>query len=133
MRRLLPLILVAIGLIALPACASAKGGGGQVDGFALQTCVQERQEIGHRAFARKYGQHRPMRACIRRVRPDVQQALPEAQSNCQSDLQDLGLDDFIDLYGDDATTPLPAAMAECLSEGVDEIINGDDGDDSEDD
>jgi hypothetical protein len=52
--------------------------------------------------------------------------LAVAGSDCQNELDQNGAAEFIDDYGEDATDTVEAAMAECLAEDVDEILNPDD-------
>jgi hypothetical protein len=114
-------ILVA-ALLALPASAAA-GQGGQVATLAGQQCAQERADVGKRVFRKRYGQKHTMRACARRHRARVSTAVGSASQDCQADLVDFGETDFIDLYGDEPTDSVDYAMAECVAEGVDEILN----------
>ena len=82
--------------------------------------------MGKRVFRKRYGQKHAMRACARRHRARVSAAVGSASQDCQADLVDFGETDFIDLYGDEPTDSLDYAMAECVAEGVDEILNSDD-------
>jgi hypothetical protein len=133
MRIRVLIAAVAIGLLAVPTGASAKARSGQVDSLAAQTCSQERQDIGRRAFAKKYGSRHSMQTCIRRNRTRVQNAVNTATADCQADLNSMGIAGFIDEYGDDASTALTDAMDECLADDVDSILNPDDEDDGGDD
>jgi hypothetical protein len=117
-------------LLALPASAAA-GQGGPVATLAGQQCAQERAEVGRRVFRKRYGQKHTMRACARRHRARVSAAVGSASQDCQAELADFGETDFIDLYGDEPTDSVEYAMAECVAEGVDEILNS--ADDVEDD
>jgi hypothetical protein len=117
--------VLAAALLALPASAAA-GQGGQVATLAGQQCAQERADVGRRVFRKRYGQKHTMRACARRHRARVSAAVGSASQDCQADLADFGETDFIDLYGDEPTDSLDYAMAECVAEGVDEILNSDD-------
>ena len=63
---LLPVALAALALL-LPGAAAAKPGGGLVTKLAAKACVQQKHEIGNRAFRKRYGQ-RPMPACIKKKR-----------------------------------------------------------------
>ena len=112
-------------LLALPTSAAA-GQGGQVATLAGQQCAQERADLGKRVFRKRYGQKHPMRACAKRHRARVSAAVGSASQDCQADLADFGEADFIDLYGDEPTDSVDYAMAECVAEGVDEILNSDD-------
>jgi hypothetical protein len=82
--------IAAAALLALPAGAAASQGG-QVNSLTAQQCNQERADIGKRAFRKRYGAKHPMRACVRRTRPEVDNA-----------------------------------MAECIAEDTDEILNPED-------
>jgi hypothetical protein len=118
-------VVAALALLALPAAASANGGQGnpQVTGLAAQQCAQERSDIGKRAFRKKYGAKRTMRSCVRRTQPQVSAVVPAANTDCQDELASETPADFIDEYGDDPSTPLADAMAECIAEDVDQILN----------
>jgi hypothetical protein len=127
--------IVVGALVAVPASASAKPhghGGGQAAGLAAQQCAQEKGDIGKKAFRKKYGARNTTRSCIRRTQPQVAAAIPIATRDCQDELTSFGTDVFVAVYGDDVTTPLDVAMAECVAEGVDSILNPDDGSDDED-
>jgi hypothetical protein len=117
--------IAAVALLALPAGAAASQGG-QVNSLAAQQCAQEKADIGKRAFRKKYGAKHAMRICAKRTRPQVAAALAVAGSDCQNELDQNGAAEFIDDYGEDATDTVEAAMAECLAEDVDEILNPDD-------
>jgi hypothetical protein len=120
--------IAVAALIALPASAAANHGvhRGPVMGLAAQQCVQERADIGKKAFRKKYGDKRAMRTCSRRIAPQVASAVGTANSDCQDELAQDGVADFIDSYGDDALAPVDAAMQECVAEDVDLILNPDD-------
>jgi hypothetical protein len=117
-------ILVA-ALLAVPASAVA-GQGGQVSTLAAQQCAQERASIGKKAFRKRYGRKRTMRACAKRNRVHVASAVASANQDCQAELAELGEVNFIDEYGDEPTDPLDYAMDECVAESVDEILNPED-------
>jgi hypothetical protein len=117
--------IAAAALIALPASAAANQTG-QVDGLAAQQCAQEKADIGKRAFRKKYGDKRTMRACARRTRSQVVAATGTANTDCQDELDQNGPAEFIGDYGDDETSSIDAAMAECVAEDVDQILNPDD-------
>jgi hypothetical protein len=127
--------IAAAALIALPASASAKPGhghghgGGSTTGLAAQQCAQEKGDIGKKAFLKKYGARNGMRNCIRRTATQIASVLPQANQDCADELAEFGTADFILIYGDDASTPLDQATAECVNEAVDEILNGDDSED----
>ena len=121
-------ILVVALLLALPAGAAAKQGGGPLDQMTAQQCSQERSTVGKKAFRKKYGAKHTMRNCVRRNRTQVASAAQTAGQDCQSELASVGVEMFIDEYGDDPTDTLDHAMSECISEGIDEILNPDTGD-----
>jgi hypothetical protein len=124
---------ITAGLLLLPAGAGAQGG--PVSGMAAQQCSQERATIGKKAFRKKYGAKKTMKSCMKRTRPQVAAALPSANGDCQAELAEIGTDEFIFEYGEDETSSLADAMAECVAEDVDAILNPDTGsdDDSTDD
>jgi hypothetical protein len=124
--------IAAAALLALPAGAAASQGG-QVNSLAAQQCNHERADIGKKAFRKRYGAKHTMRNCAKRTRPHVAAALDSANSNCQAELAQSGLDQFIEDYGDDATDSLESAMAECAAEDADQILNPDDYEDEEED
>jgi hypothetical protein len=108
-----------------PAGAAA-GQGGQVSNLAAQQCAQERAEIGKRAFRKRYGPKRTMRACAKRHRGEVASARSTATQDCQAELSEVGAVDFVDEYGDEPTDSVDYAMSECVAESVDEILNPED-------
>jgi hypothetical protein len=114
--------IAAAALLALPAGAAASQGG-QANGVAAQQCNQERADIGKKAFRKRYGAKHTMRACVKRTRPEVVAAMGTATSDCQDELGQNGTAQFLDDYGEDATDPVDDAMAECVAEDTDEILN----------
>jgi hypothetical protein len=116
-------------LLALPAGATAKQGSGPLDQLTAQQCSFERTTVGKKAFRKKYGAKHTMRNCVRRNRAQVSSAAQSAAQDCQSELAGEGPEMFIDEYGDEPTDTLDYAMAECISEGIDEILNPDPTDD----
>jgi hypothetical protein len=123
--------IAAAALLALPAGAAASQGG-QVDSLTAQRCAQERAAIGKKAFRKRYGAKHTMRSCAKRSKAQVAAALVTANADCQDELAESGLADFLDSYGEDATDALDKAMAECIAEDVDEILNPDVDDGSDD-
>jgi hypothetical protein len=122
--------VAVVALLALPSGAAARQGRG-VESLAVQQCQQERHDIGHRAFGKKYGKA-GMKACIKRTRGAVVSATQQAQQACQAELAQEGQQAFIDEYGSDSTGS--DAMDECVAEGVDGALNPDDStDDTTDD
>jgi hypothetical protein len=117
--------MLAAVLLALPASATAAGGG-KVTGIAAQQCAQERSQLGKKAFRKKYGAKHTMRTCAKRTRPQVAAAVGTASDDCAAELAGDGATDFIDLYGEDETDTLGNAMDECVAESVDEILHPED-------
>jgi hypothetical protein len=125
--------IAVAALLALPA-GSAASAGGQVTSLTAQQCSQERAAIGKKAFRKRYGATHTMRTCAKRTKAQVAAALNTANADCQDELAQNGLADFIDEYGEGATDTPENAMAECIAEDADEILNPDDYvDDGEDD
>ena len=117
--------IAAAALLALPAGAAASQGG-QANGVAAQQCNQQRADLGKKAFRKRYGEKHAMRACVKRTRPQVVAALSTAGFHCQNELAQNGAAEFIDDYGDDATDTVDNAIAQCIAEDADEILNPDD-------
>jgi hypothetical protein len=117
--------MIVTALLALPVEAGAKQGGA-VNSLTAQQCAQERADIGRKAFRKRYGAKHAMRACAKRNRAQVASAVGTATQDCQAELSDLGVADFVDEYGDEPTDSVDYAMAECIAEDVDEILNPED-------
>ena len=117
--------IVAAALLALPAGAAASPDG-QVTSLTAEQCSQERAELGKKAFRKRYGAKHTMRACAKRTKAQVANALNTANSDCQDELAQNGVAEFIDDYGEDATDTLDNAMAECVAEDADQILNPED-------
>lgn len=117
--------IAAAALLALPA-GSAASLGGQVSSLTAQQCSQERAAIGKKAFRKRYGAKRTMRACAKKTKAPVAAALGTANSNCQDELAQNGVAQFIDDYGEDTTDTVDDAMGECVAEDADQILNPDD-------
>ncbi len=117
--------IAAAALLALPSGAAASQGG-QVNSLTAQQCNQEKADVGKKAFRKRYGAKHTMRNCAKRTRPEVAAALNTAGSDCQAELAQNGLAEFIDDYGEDATDTVDNAMAECIAEAADEILNPED-------
>lgn len=120
--------LLLAALLVLPATAAAGQVGqvGQVSSLAAQQCAQERGTSGKKAFRKKYGPKRAMRACVKRNRARVAAALGTAAQDCRAELSDLGETDFVDEYADLGVDSVDTAMEECIAEDVDELLNPDD-------
>ncbi len=117
--------IAAAALLALPA-GSAASLGGQVSSLTAQQCSQERAAIGKKAFRKRYGAKRTMRSCARRTKSQVATALNTANSDCQDELAQNGVAQFIDDYGEDTTDTVDDAMGECVAEDADQILSPDD-------
>jgi hypothetical protein len=113
--------LVLVALVAMPSAGAAKGAGKSADRLAVGTCAKERKQMGRAAFAKKYGQRRAMRACIRRSRGKVKTAVTQATHACEQELAELGWSEFVDLYGSDETGA--DALAECIADQVDAALD----------
>jgi hypothetical protein len=126
--------IAAAALLVLPA-GSAASGGGQVTSLTAQQCAQERAAIGKKSFRKRYGAKHSMRASAKKNKAQVAVVLGTANSDCQDELAEIGAADFIDEYGADETDTLDNAMAECVAEDTDQMLNpddyGDDGSDGE--
>jgi len=121
--------IAAAALLALPAGAAASQGG-QANSLAGQQCAQERAAIGKKAFRKRYGAKHAMRACSKKAKGQAVAVLDTANSDCQAELAEIGVADFIDEYGADATDTLENAMAECVAEDTAQILDpGDYGED----
>jgi hypothetical protein len=114
-------VLVLIALLALPSAGAAKGAGKSADKLAAGTCIKERKQIGRTAFAKRYGERRAMRACIRRSRGKVKAAVTQATTACEQELAVLGWLEFVHLYGSDEIGA--DAFAECVADEVDEVLD----------
>jgi hypothetical protein len=119
-------ILVA-AVLALPASAAA-GQGGQVSSLAAKHCARERAAIGRKAFRKRYGTKHTMRTCAKHNRTQVVAALRTANQECQEELDEIGAANFVEEYGDDPTDSVDYAMAECVADGIDELLDPEDSD-----
>ena len=108
--------IAAAALLALPA-GSAASLGGQVSSLTAQQCSQERAAIGKKAFRKRYGARHTMRSCARRTKSQVAAALNTANSDCQDELAQNGVAEFIDDYGEDTTDTVDDAMARVRRRG----------------
>jgi hypothetical protein len=113
--------LVLVALLGMPSAGAAKQRGKSADKLATATCAQERKQVGRSAFAKKYGERRAMRSCIRRARGKVKAAVTQATSACEQELAVLGWSQFVDTYGSDETGA--DAFAECVADEVDEVLD----------
>lgn len=125
--RLSLVALLALGL-ALSAPAQAKRGGGEATRLAAKACVQEKNEIGNRAFGKRYGEH-AMRSCIRKQRRPARRAIASATAECQSELEDFGPDDFAEDWGSFAECVAEIAEDSLLTDPVDDVPEDDEGED----
>jgi hypothetical protein len=113
--------IVVAALIVLPGAAAKPRGAS--DRQAAGMCAQERADLGKRAFGRKYGAAHPKRACLKATRRLINAASRIAAQDCQAELADLGAEDFVDSYGEDDTSTVDGAMAECIAETIDAILH----------
>jgi hypothetical protein len=122
--------MIAVVLLAASAGAAAKGGG-QVNALVAQQCVQQKAQLGKKAFRKKYGAKHTMRTCASRIKPQVAAAVGTATGECEQELAETGAQDFVELYGWDESDTVESAMDECIAEGVDLALNPDDYSDDE--
>jgi len=121
--------IAAAALLALPAGAAASQGG-------------QAQQPGRAAVRAGAGGHRQegLSQALRRQARDAGlleegqgqavAVLGTASSDCQTELAEIGVADFIDEFGADATDTLENAMAECVAEDTAQILDpGDYGED----
>jgi hypothetical protein len=97
-------VCLALGAIAaLPGTAVAgsgteaakSGSSSLVISLTSKACAGERQQIGKRAFRKRYGAgKRAAKACSRRLRKQARDAVFEATAECQAELEDYGEEDF---------------------------------------
>ena len=88
-----------LGLLVLPGAATAKptaapSAASLVNALAADACATEKAEIGKRAFRKRYGAKKPMRACVKRAKPDARKAVGEATDECLWELEEYGSEAF---------------------------------------
>jgi hypothetical protein len=98
-RPAIAIVTVALlGLTALPGAAAAPGAGTSstnlVNTLATDACVAEKSEIGKKAFKKRYGAKKAMKACVKRARPDARRAVAAGTEECLAELQDFGEEEF---------------------------------------
>jgi hypothetical protein len=93
-RKLTALAIAAVigALLAVPAAAPAKGG--LTGSLAASACSAEKKQLGKKRFAKKYGK-KGMAVCIKRTRGAAQRAIAVATVECQAELDEYGLDEFL--------------------------------------
>jgi hypothetical protein len=125
--RHLVIAMVVIGLLAIPAVATAKGGGKSIDRVAARACAKERHKMGKKkvAFPKKYGARASMRACVRRTRGKVRSAQSKAIQDCLAELQ-ANPAEFAEDYGDE-TGAGAGAFEECVAETTESYLDPDEG------
>ena len=94
-----------LGLLVLPGAATAKptaaaSAANLVNALAADACGAEKAEIGKRAFRKRYGAKKPMRACVKRAKPDARNAVGEATDECLMELEEYGSEEFYARMGD---------------------------------
>ncbi len=88
-----------LGLLVLPGAATAQptaaaSAANLVNALAADACAAEKAEIGKRAFRKRYGAKKPMRACVKRAKPDARNAVGEATDECLTELEEYGSEEF---------------------------------------
>jgi hypothetical protein len=100
-RRPTILIIAAAltGLLALPGAAVAAptasaSASSLVTTLATDACVAEKSEIGKKAFKKRYGAKKGMKACVKKAKPQARQAITEATDECIWELEEYGDEEF---------------------------------------
>jgi hypothetical protein len=93
MKRLLSLSVLLVALLIVPASAQAKGG--LATKLATKACAQEKKEIGSRAFLKRYGR-KSMPTCVKKARTEARRAVQTATAECQAEVDDFGIDEFLE-------------------------------------
>ena len=88
-----------LGLLVLPGAAPARptataSGANLGNDLANDACALEKSEIGKRAFRKRYGTKKPMKACVKQAKPDARKAVGEATDECLLELQEFGSEEF---------------------------------------
>lgn len=81
-----------LGVVALPASSSAAGG--LIGTLAADACATKKAELGKRAFRKRFGAKRAMRACVRQTRDEARRAVDEATAECLWELEEFGEEEF---------------------------------------
>jgi hypothetical protein len=91
-----PTALIACAAIgaALAVPAASSGSPTLVNSLAAGACQAEKSEIGKRAFKKRYGAKKPMRACVKRARAAARVAVGEATAECLWELGEYGSEEF---------------------------------------
>lgn len=122
LRVWLPVALAALAL-GVPASAAAKPGGSLVNKLAVKACVQQKQDIGNRAFHKRYGAKKPMPNCVKRMRASARRAIGVATVDCQAEVDEWGLEEFLEDW---------SSFEECVADGAAWELEPDSDDDTED-
>jgi hypothetical protein len=93
-RRLTALATAAVigALLAVPATAPAKGG--LASTLAADKCSAEKKKLGKKRFQKKYGK-KGVANCLKRTRGEANRAVAVATTECQVELDEYGLEDFL--------------------------------------
>lgn len=127
MKRMLMTALATAalaGLLALTGgAASADASGSLVRSLAAGQCAAEKQDIGKKAFRKKYGK-KGMPACIKKGRAAARQAVSVATQDCQAELEEFGLESFLEDW---------TSFEECVGDYAEWELDpvGDDGEEDE--
>ena len=92
------LICAAVAaLFALPAASAS--GATLVGTLAADACAAEKADLGKKAFKKRYGAKKPMKACIKRAKPQARAAVDEATDECLWELEEYGDEEFYAEWG----------------------------------
>lgn len=98
-----PVILSAlaalVALFALPGAATAAptaqvSAAALVESLSKDACAAEKADIGKKAFKKRYGAKKSMKACLKKARPLARQAISEATDECVWELNEYGEEEF---------------------------------------
>ena len=90
-KALISVVCCALGLTLLPSAAS---GNALVNKLAADACRAEKSKLGKKAFAKRYGAKKPVRACAKRTRPKARAAVSDANDECLFELEEYGDEEF---------------------------------------
>jgi hypothetical protein len=103
-----PAILIVsaalLGLLALPGGVAAgptatASGANLVNALATDACAAEKSDIGKKAFKKRYGAKKGMKACVKRNKADARAAVTEATDECLWELEEYGDEEFYGEWG----------------------------------
>jgi hypothetical protein len=87
-----------LGALALPGAAAGASASASsaslVNSLAADACQAEKASIGKKAFKKRYGAKKAMKACVKRARPAARTAVASATDECLLELQDYGEEEF---------------------------------------